>query len=91
MSSSISASDLPPNENVSVELRLGADGYYCYKTDPKPVDGGPQNVDLPQVTGVDQLAITSVSGNNRTQVIATRGAFGSFHCVMLDPCLRSFA
>jgi hypothetical protein len=84
LSSTISASDLPPNQSVSAELRLGADGYYFYKTDPKPVDQGPQNVNLPQVTGVDQLTITSVSGNNRTQVVATRGTFQSGTPITVD-------
>jgi hypothetical protein len=75
LSSSIIAQAVPPNTTVQVEVRLGADGYYFYKTDPKQVDQGPANVDLPQLDGVDQLTITSVSGNNRTQMIATRGAF----------------
>ena len=84
LSSSITATDLPPNENVSAELRLGADGYYFYKTDPQQVDQGTQNVDLPQVSGVDQLAITSVSGNNRTQMVATRSVFQAGTPITID-------
>jgi hypothetical protein len=84
LSSSITARDVPAGESVAVELRLGADGYYFYRTDPKQVDQAPANVDLPQVSGVDQLTITSVSGNNRTQVVTTRGAFATGTPIALD-------
>lgn len=84
LSSSITAQNVPAGYNVAVELRLGADGYYFYRTDPQQVAQTAANVDLPQITGVDQLTITALSGNNRTQVVTTRSAFAAGTPVSVD-------
>ncbi len=75
LTSPISATNVPPDTAVTVEQRLGSDGFYFYSTGAKRVEAAPANVDLPPVTGVEQLVIASSSSNNRTQVVATRKAY----------------
>lgn len=75
LASTISAQNVPPNTTVNVEQRLGADGFYFFTTGPKRVDQAPANVDIPALTGVDVLLLTSSSSNNRTQVVASRRAY----------------
>lgn len=75
LTSPISATNVPPNTTVTVEQRLGSDGFYFYSTGTKRVEAAPANVDLPPLTGVEQLVVTSSSSNNRTQVVASRKAY----------------
>jgi len=75
LASTISAQNVPPNTTVNVEQRLGADGFYFFSTGQKRVDQAPANVDIPALTGVDVLLVTSSSSNNRTQVVARRTAY----------------
>lgn len=75
LTSTISAQNVPANTTVTVEQRLGADGFYFFSTGAKRVDQAPANIDVPALTGVDSLLITSSSGDGRTQIVATRKAY----------------
>ena len=75
LTSTITAQNVPLNTTVNVEQRLGSDGFYFFSTGPKRVDQAPANVDIPALTGVENLLITSSSSNNRTQIVATRQAY----------------
>ena len=75
LASPISATNVPPNTVVTVEQRLGYDGFYFFSTGAKRVDTTPANTNVPPLSGVEQLVITSSSSNNRTQVVASRGAY----------------
>jgi hypothetical protein len=75
VSSSISATNVTAGSTVNVTLQLGYDGYEFYTTNPQRVDTAPAAVDLPIVTGVDELIRTEVSLNGNTRVIASRKPF----------------
>ena len=70
--SEISATNVAPNTAVSVEQRLGSQGFDFYTTGAKRVEAAPATVTLPPLNGVEHLVIASISGNNRTQVVASR-------------------
>ena len=78
LTSTITAQNLLPDTTVNVEQKLGSDGFYFFTTGQKRVDQAPANVDIPALTGtagVDVLLVTSTSGNNQTQIVATRHAY----------------
>lgn len=72
LGSTISATNVPPNTTVTVEQRLGSRGFDFYTTGAKRVDQAPADVTLPPLSGVEHLVLVSSSGNNRTQLVATR-------------------
>jgi hypothetical protein len=78
LSSSLSATNVPTNTQVTIEKQLAAEGYVLFSSDPKRVDQTPTNVNIPSVTGVDQIVITEMTNaDNRTQMVASHAPFAA--------------
>ena len=75
LSSQLSAINVLPGATVTIEKRLAWNGYSFYSTGAKRVDTAPASVDLPPLTGVDQLTVTAITNNNHTQVISKHEPF----------------
>ncbi|MFN0253664.1 MAG: hypothetical protein ACKV2T_42745 [Kofleriaceae bacterium] len=61
LASSVTATNVPPNAQVNVEQKIFAGSFELFSTGEERVDQTPQNVDMPNITGVDGLVITRVS------------------------------
>jgi hypothetical protein len=75
LASTVSAVNAVANTTVNVEQRLGSEGFDFYSTGAKRVDQAPATFQLPPLQGVEHLVLVTSSGNNRTQVVATRTLF----------------
>ena len=61
LASTVTALNVPPNASVNVEQKIFAGSFELFSTGEKRVDQTPQNVDMPNLTGVDGLVITRVN------------------------------
>jgi hypothetical protein len=78
LSSSVSATNVAPGTQVTVEQRIESAGFLLYTSGAKRVEATPATIDLPQLDGVEQVVLTSVTGaNNRTQVIASHAPYAA--------------
>lgn len=78
--STISATDIPANTTVSAEEDLVVGTYTLFTSDPQQLDGGPQTVNLPNVTGVNRLVVTSIDTDGMGQQM-----FGSLAAYAASP------
>jgi hypothetical protein len=60
---------VPPNSQVNVEQKIYAGSFELFSTGDKRVDQQPQNVDMPNLTGVDGLVIMRVSTQQQGAVM----------------------
>jgi len=69
LQSTISANDIPANTQVNAEVDLVAGLFTLFASNQQQLDGnnGPQQVDLPNVSGVDRVVVTSINTNNMGQ------------------------
>lgn len=56
----LAATNIPADSQVNVEQRLEAGTFTLYSSGEKRVDDGPENVNVPQLTGVDQVLVTRI-------------------------------
>jgi hypothetical protein len=78
LSSSVSATNVAPNTTVTFEQRIESGGFLLYTSGAKRVDTTPATLDLPQIDGVEQVAVMSVTdATNRTQVVAVHSPYAS--------------
>ncbi|MDX2093448.1 MAG: hypothetical protein SFX73_36730 [Kofleriaceae bacterium] len=76
LGSQIAASNVPLESTVNVDQRLVAGMFALYSSGEKRVDQTPANVNLPDVTGIDQLLVTRINTANKgTQMITERTPF----------------
>jgi hypothetical protein len=61
LASTVTALNVPPNAQVNVEQKIFAGSFELFSTGEKRVDQTPQNVDMPNITGVDGLVVTRVN------------------------------
>jgi hypothetical protein len=69
LASTVTATNVPPNAQVNVEQKIYAGSFELFSTGEKRVDQTPQNVDMPNITGVDGLVVTRVSVQNQGAVM----------------------
>jgi hypothetical protein len=63
---------------VAMEADAMAGAYELYASGPQAVDGGPAEVDLPDLHGVDELDVATISAaSGGTQMVATRQPYAS--------------
>ena len=77
LTATLTATNVDPTTQVSAELRIVAGNYQLFTTNPQRVDQTPANVDLPSVTGPDQLVVATISGPQGTQMVTTRSVYAA--------------
>ncbi len=75
LTATLSATNVQPNMQVSAELRILSGMFAMYSTGNQGVDGGAQNVDLPNLQGLDSLVIGTITTANGTQMVARRATY----------------
>jgi hypothetical protein len=72
----LTATNVPPNSQVNVEQKIFAGAFELFSTGDKRVDQQPQNVDMPNLTGVDGLVIMRVTTQQQGAVMTgTRSVY----------------
>lgn len=69
LASTVTATNVPPNSSVNVEQKIYAGGFMLFTTGDKRVDQQPQNVDMPNLTGVDGLVVMRVTTQQQGSVM----------------------
>lgn len=77
LTTTLNATNIPANTAVSVEERLMSTTFELFRTGPKRVDQGLASANLPDVDGVDGLAILTSSANNATEQVASRAPYAA--------------
>jgi hypothetical protein len=77
LSSSVGATNVPPDTQVTVEKRLEMNNFRLYSSGRQDVTTTTQNIDVPQLSGVDMVTLATISSQGRTQVVVNHGAFVS--------------
>ncbi len=76
LASTVSATNVPPNSQVNVEQKIYAGSFELFSTGEKRVDQNAQNVDMPNLSGVDGLVVMRVNTQQQGAVMTgTRTAF----------------
>lgn len=76
LASTVTATNVPANSQVNVEQKIYAGSFELFSTGEKRVDQQPQNVDMPNLTGVDGLVIMRVNTQNQgTVMTGTRSLY----------------
>lgn len=69
LASTVTATNVPANSTVDVEQKIYAGAFELFSTGTKRVDQQAQNVDMPNINGVDGLVIMRVSTNGQGAVM----------------------
>ncbi|GEM_PF-6303591 len=69
LASTVTATNVPLNSSVNVEQKIYAGGFMLFTTGDKRVDQQPQNVDMPNLTGVDGLVLMRVTTQQQGAVM----------------------
>lgn len=69
LASTVTATNVPPDSQVNVEQKIYAGSFELFSTGEKRVDQQPQNVDMPNLTGVDGLVIMRVNTQQQGAVM----------------------
>lgn len=69
LASTVTATNVPANSSVNVEQKIYAGGFMLFTTGDKRVDQQPQNVDMPNLTGVDGLVVMRVTTQQQGAVM----------------------
>ncbi len=78
LAATIASTNVPANTTVSVEQRVVAGRFELFSTGPKRVETNPTTVNVPNLVGVDQLVLSTVSTSGRgTQMIGDRSAYAA--------------
>lgn len=77
LAATLTATNVDPTTQVSAELRLVAGNYQLFTTNPQRVDQTTANVDLPAVSGPDQLVVATISGPKGTQMVSRRSLYAA--------------
>lgn len=78
LAATVSATNvLPTTTSVNVELQIVAGTYQLFSTGNKRVDQTPAQVNLPNLTGVDQLTVATISSADGTQMVGRREAYAA--------------
>jgi hypothetical protein len=72
----LASSNVPLDSTVNVDQRLVAGMFTLYSSGEKRVDETPANVNVPDITGMDQLLVTRINTANKgTQLVTERTRF----------------
>lgn len=77
LAATLSATNVVTDTQVNVELRIVSGAFELYSSGPKRVDQATATVNLPNLTGVDQLAVATISGPDGRQMVARREAYSA--------------
>jgi len=77
LAATLSATNVVPDTQVNVELKIVSGFFELYSSGPKRVDQATATVNLPNLTGVDQLAVATISGGDGRQMIARREMYSA--------------
>ena len=78
LAATIAATNVLPNTAVNVEERVVTGTFPLFSSGQKRVDQNPATVNLPNLTGVDQLIVTMIQpGTGGTQMIGARSAYAA--------------
>ncbi len=77
LAATLSATNVLAGSQVNVELRIVSGFFELYSSGQKRVDQAPATVNLPNLTGVDQLAVATISGADGTQMVARRETYSA--------------
>ncbi len=76
LAATLSATNVPPNTSVNAEERVVTGLFTLYRSGEKRIDQAPQTVNLPNLTGVDQLLVTRISTQGMgNQIVAARDTY----------------
>lgn len=65
-----------PGTTVNVEQRLMSGTFELYRSNPQQIDGNPQNVDLPNLQGVEDIVVATLQPQGGgTEMVANRKPF----------------
>jgi hypothetical protein len=71
------ASPVDPTIQVSAEIEVVAGDYKFFSTNPQRIDQTAASVELPQVTGPDELLVATISGPMGTQMVTRRSLYSA--------------
>ena len=77
LAATVSATNVVPDTTVNVELRIVAGTFQLYSSGTKRVDQAPATVNLPNLMGVDQLVVASISGTAGRQMVGKREPYSA--------------
>ncbi len=78
LAATIASTNVPANTTVSVEQRVVAGTFEMFSSGPKRVETNPTTVNVPNLVGVDQLVVSTISTSGRgTQMIGDRSAYAA--------------
>lgn len=77
LAATVSATNVVPDTTVNIELRIVAGAFQLYSSGNKRVDQAPATINLPNLMGVEQLVVTSISGAEGRQMIGKREAYSA--------------
>jgi hypothetical protein len=76
LTTSFSSTNVGPDiQNISVEASIVDGTYALWSSGAQNITNNPQNVDMPNVTGADELLVTMVQATGGSEISATRQAY----------------
>lgn len=82
LGATLAATNVPTGAQVNVEERVVAGMFALFSSGTKRVDQAPANVNLPNITGVDQLVLAQIQVTEGRQMVARRGAYSASPVVL---------
>ena len=77
LGATLTATNVDPTTQVNAEIRIVAGTYQLYTSNPQRIDQTPANINLPNLTGPDQLLVATIDGPKGTQMVATRTVYAA--------------
>ncbi|MBA3464718.1 MAG: hypothetical protein H0T46_32595 [Deltaproteobacteria bacterium] len=78
LAATLSATNVPPNTTVNAEERVVTGSYTLYRSGEKRIDEQPATVDLPNLTGVEQLVVARIATQGMgTQLVVARDTYSA--------------
>jgi hypothetical protein len=76
LASTLTATGVTLGTQVRAEKRIEMGGFQLFSTGERQIETTPATVDVPNLTGVDELLLTSITDvNNRRQLVAARQTY----------------
>ena len=83
LAATLGSTNVPANTTVTVEERVVSGTFQLFSSGAKRVDQTAATVNLPNITGVDQLVVTTIkTTGSATQMVATRSAYSASPAVV---------
>jgi len=77
LAATLGATNVPTGAQVNIEERVVAGTFSLYSSGQKRVDQTPAQVNLPNVTGVEQLVLAQIQATEGRQMVAMRSSYSA--------------